>query len=893
MGALPTGRVTFLFSDIEGSTRHAQRLGDDAWSQLLEAHDRIVDELVAAADGAVVKHEGDGTFAVFPDATEAVNAAIAIGRALAGGPLGPAPDGEAPDAPPIRVRIGLHTGEGRLTSSGSDYVGIDVHYAARVAAAANGGQIVISDATRTAIDPSAAGDLAAGGSVVDEGPRRLKDFDDPRPLARVVVPEVSDDDRPLRTLDLPTNLPSLATSFFGRNVELERLGRILAGTRILTITGPGGTGKTRLAIGLAEASRSRFAGGTWFVDLAPVRDPGLIVGTVAAAMGVAEEPGVAIVDTLVARLREAPVLLVVDNLEQLLPAAATVVADLVRASGDLTCIVTSREILRVSGEHEYLVPPLDDAAGVALFLDRARARGGDPLATPDGERVVQAIVTRLEGLPLAIELAAARTRLMAPATILERLERSLDLLSGGARDLPERQRTLRAALAWSHDLLEPDERTVFRRLAVFGGGWTLDAAEAVVDPDGAGGLDVGVAMESMVDRSLLRVVPTDHGEPRFSAHVLIREYAAERLDEAGERPPCEERHARAFLDLAERAGPQLVGMEAAVWLDRLEHEEHNLRNAMTWSLTRGDLAVGARIAAAAWRFWQLRTRLSEGLAWTERLLSDPRSPELPAPVRIGLLSADGGLAYWSSSFERTRERYTERLALAERHGDPRLLAEAHYEAGFLGLLDKRPDVLREHEAAALALFEQIGDTAGQLRARQALVLLRFLESDYRGALELESLNLAEFERMGAAYQISDSLMLHAVGWTLTGDLAQARHFLRRSMRLASGVTTDAIAGLTVAAHIALRSDEPEVGARLAGAAAAISAATSTTNAALTVLHLPDAADVARQVLGETEAEARIAEGAALSMEQAVRLAHEVIDAGDETGAGTSAPGTTG
>ncbi|MFP5342922.1 MAG: ATP-binding protein [Candidatus Limnocylindria bacterium] len=875
MGTLPTGRVTFLFSDIEGSTRHAQRLGDDAWSALLEAHDRIVDELVEGAAGVVVKHEGDGTFAVFPDAGAAVRTAIAIGRALAAGPRGPA---QAEVGPPIRVRFGLHTGEGRLTSGGRDYVGIDVHYAARVAAAANGGQIVISDATRTAIADS---EVEPEATVVDEGHRRLKDFDDPRPLARVVVPDVSDDGRPLRTLDLPTNLPALATSFVGRDVELERLARILAGTRLLTITGPGGTGKTRLAIGLADASRSRFAGGTWFVDLAPVRDPGLIVGTIAASMGVAEEPGTAILDTLLARLRVAPVLLVIDNLEQLLPTAATVVADLVRASGDLTCIVTSREILRVSGEHEYLVPPLDDDAGTALFLDRARARGSDPLATADGERMVRAIVARLEGLPLAIELAAARSRLMTPAAILERLERSLDLLSGGARDLPERQRTLRAALAWSHDLLEADEQTVFRRLAVFGGGWTLDAAEAVVDHGGADELDVSVAMESMVDRSLLRVAPTEHGEPRFGCHVLIREYAAERLDEAGERDACEERHALAFLDLAERAGPELVGMDAAVWLDRLEHEEHNLRNAMTWSLTRGDLAVGARIAGAAWRFWQLRTRLTEGLGWTDRLLADPRSATLPTPVRVGLLSADGGLAYWSSSFERTRRRYIERLDLARAHGDPRLLAEAHYEIGFLGMLDRDPEMLREHETAALALFEQVGDTGGQVRARQALVLLRFLEGDYRGALELESLNLAEFERMGAAYQISDSLMLHAVGWTLAGDLARGRAFLRRSMRLASGVTTDAIAGLTVAAHIALRSDEPEVGARLAGAAAAISAATSTTNAALSVLHLPDAADAAREVLGEEAAAARIAEGAQLTMEEALALAHTVMAAGDE------------
>ncbi len=863
---LPTGRVTFLFSDIEGSTRHAHRLGDEAWADLLREHDRVVDSSIIRHAGTVVKHEGDGTFAVFADGDDGVAAAVEIAQSLAHGALGEVGQG-------VRVRMGMHTGDGRLTDTGLDYVGIDVHYAARVAAAGNGGQIVISGVTHDGLTGITGSNLPDGATLIDEGMRKLKDFDDPRPLHRVVVPGVTDDDRPLRTEDLPSNLPSLATRFVGRETEVTELARAMLTNRLLTLTGPGGTGKTRLGIGLAETIRGRFRGGTWFVDLAPIRDPALVLGTIATAMGLREEPGVSIASTLLEHLRSIEALVVVDNLEQLLPDAAITVADLLRESSGLRFIVTSREVLRIAGEHEYQVPPLDGDEGVSLFLDRARSRGVDLDPDLEARSIVREIVDRLEGLPLAIELAAARTRLMSPKTILDRLEGSLDFLAGGARDLPERQRTLRGTIAWSHDLLSPDEQVVFRRLAVFPGGWTAEAATAVVDPGHELSLDVIDGLESLADRSLVRVTATDHGDPRFGRHVLIREYALEQLAAAGERPGCERRHALTYLEVAEEVGPHLVGDESDRWLDLIAHEEHNLRAALRWSIDVAEPGIGMRIAAAIWRFWQLRGKATEGISWTSSLLSmpEPTDPRL----RIGVLSAEGGLAYWTADFATTRTRYAERLALAEGLGDDATLAEAHYELGFVGMLDQDAEMLRHHEEIALGLFERLGDIGGVVRARQALVLGHILSRAYRTAIDLELQNLAEFRRMRAGYRVTDSLTLLAIASIFDGDLEGGRTYLRESARLTSGIQSEEIAGLSVTAHLALLSADPATGARLAGAAESAALATGVTNPALSVLHLPDPAEVARERLGSA-AEALIQEGGAMSMEEALTMARVFV-----------------
>lgn len=859
---LPTGQVTFLFSDIEGSTRLAQALGDDAWAELLRKHDRIVDAAVGETRGAVVKHEGDGVFAAFADPLDATIAAVAFCRAIQ---VESGPDGQ----PRPRVRIGIHSGDGRLTESGADYVGIDVNYAARVSAAANGGQIAITEATRERL----AGALPEGAQLIQMGPRRLKDFEEPRPIHLLVVPGVADDQRPLRTIDAPTNLPTPPTNFVGREQDLVTLRGILAETRLLTLTGPGGTGKTRLGLGLAASVADRYPGGTWFVDLAPVRDQGLTQATIAAALDVREEPGVPIDRTLQAHLQPLQTVIVLDNLEQLLPGAADDVAALLRAAPGLRVIVTSREVLRIGGEHEFQVAPLDADGGVQLFVDRARLVRPDAVSTAADLATVRRIVERLEGLPLAIELAAARLRMFSVGAILERLEGSLDLLAGGTRDLPERQRTLRGAIAWSHDLLSDDEQALFRRLAVFSGGWDATLAQGVVDPGGDLGMLVVDGLEALADKSLVRVRPTDHGEPRFERHTLLREFALERLERSGERADCERRHAQVFLALAEAAGPQLVGTTSEVSLDRLDHEQHNVRAAMRWSLDVGEPELGARIVAAIWRYWQLRSQLSEGATWAAAFLANPAAPMDPG-VRIGVLSATGGIAYWAKDFPTARTAYLDRLTIAEATGDPRLLADAHYELGFMGMVDRDIGFLRDQETIALDLYERIGDPNGAVRARQALVLVHFLGGDFAGARALEVVNLAEFERLGSRYRVSDSLMLLAVASIFSDDIEAGRDYLTRSMRLTSGIVTDQVAGLIITSHLALRAGSADDGARLAGAAHQVTEETGVTNAALEVLHVPDPADVAQEQLGP-RAEGLQAEGRAMTFEAALVLAREI------------------
>jgi predicted ATPase len=611
------------------------------------------------------------------------------------------------------------------------------------------------------------------------------------------------------------------------------------------------------------------------VDLAPVRDPALIPGTIATGLGIAEEPGIPIMRTLQASLKPLVALLVLDNLEQLLPQAATDVAELLLSAPRLRVIVTSRERLRITGEREYAVRPLDADSGVELFLDRARLVRPDVASADSDVAAVRGIVERLEGLPLAIELAAARTRMFAPVVILERLESSLDLLAGGARDLPERQRTLRGAISWSHDLLSRDEQAIFRRCSVFHDSWDAERAQDVIDPNGGLDLLVVDGLESLSDKSFVRIDPTAHGEPRFKRHTLLSEFAGDRLDEAGERGECERRHAMAFLELAETSGPHLGGSETPLWVERLGLEKANMRAAMQWSLTVDDPVVGLRIIAATWRYWQQTSQFAEGANWARDLLAHPLARG-DIRVRIDALAAQGGIAYWANDFPTTRAAYTERLELAEELGDELAIAEAHYDLGFVGVIDNDVDFLQAHEAIALEIFERLGVHSGVVRARQASVLVHFLRGEYREARDLEVLNLAQFEKAGARLRMSDSLMLLAVASIFVDDLAAGRDYLTRSLRLTSGVVTDELAGLVVSSHYALRAGHVEDAARLAGAAQAISAETGVTNAALNILHLPDPADLVRQRLGE-EAETYLAEGRTMSFDEAVLLARSLTE----------------
>jgi predicted ATPase/class 3 adenylate cyclase len=855
---LPAGTVTFLFSDIEGSTRLARSMPTDDWAALVQSHDDLADATVVTCRGVVVKHEGDGMFAAFESATDAIAAGAALSRAVAAHDWG---------GPTIRLRIGIHTGDGQLTRDEADYVGVDVHYAARVAAAGNGGQIVVSDSTRALLSR----DPPEGATLVSAGSRRLKDFDEPRPLHRLVVPGAADDERPLRAAGTVA-LPEMLTSFVGRDTEVATVADLLTRSRIVSLTGPGGTGKTRLALGVAGAVADRFPDGAVFVELAPIRDASLVPAAIGAAVGVAEAPGEPIVDVLRGYLASRTMLLVLDNLEQLLPAAASLVADLVRGAATVRVLISTREPLRINGEQEYQVPPLGASEAETLFLDRARLARPDFVATGDEAAAVAGIARQLDGLPLAIELAAARVRVFPPTRILERLGHSLDLLTTGGRDVPERQRTLRGAIGWSYDLLAPAEQMLFRRLAVLVGDWTMESAEGIADADRTLGMDTFDGLTSLVDKSLLRIVPTEHGDPLFGRHAFVREYAGERLDASGERPLCEYRHATVFRDLAETAGSRLIEAGAEPYLEVVDYSIHDLRQAMTWSLGSGEVETGLRIVGSAWRWWQIRAHLREGRDWAGRLLAHPNAAG-DSIGRLHALAAAGGLAYWSTDYPATRTAYVERLAIAERLGDPREVAEAHYDLGFVGVVEQDVPLVRREAERALALFDGLGDRPGTIKSRQSLVLAHYLAGDAATARELEEHNLADFRATQSWYRVADGLMLLGAIARLDGRPADAienaREALRSLPQRVGGSTTGA---LGVIAVVEGESGDAERGARLAGAIRAIQAETGEALAAVTVLHLPHPADVARERLGAAEAERLMTEGSMWSEDEAVAVA---------------------
>ncbi|HEX2025832.1 MAG TPA: adenylate/guanylate cyclase domain-containing protein, partial [Actinomycetota bacterium] len=578
MTELPTGTVTFLFTDIEGSTRLLQRLGVDGYEALQDEHAGILRRVIEHGGGTVVRIEGDAFFAVFPTASAAVRAAVEAQRALAAHPW--------PDDGVIRVRMGLHAGEGR--AGGADYVGIDPNRAARIAAAGHGGQVLLSDAVRAL----AGDDLPDGVSIRELGPQRLKDIRAPERLFDLVVEGLPSDFPAPKTLEArPGNLPRQLTTFIGREAEMAQTAELLREHRLVTLTGTGGTGKTRLALAVGTEVRPSFPDGVFVVELASLVDAGQVLPTLCDVLAVAEERGTDLVDTLVDRLAGKRLLLILDNFEHLLDGAG-LVEELLRRTADVRVVATSRAPLGLYGEHLLEVPPLgvpEDVQEVAvlsgseavrLFVERAgEVRSGFAL-TERNAAAVAGICRRLDGLPLAIELAARRISILSPEAILAHLGRRLDLLTTGARGAPPRQRTLRNAIDWSYELLDKPERRLFARLGVFVGGAELEAIEAVCDPEGereGGALD---AVASLVDHGLIRGDARGLPEPRFTMLETIREYAGDRLDEAGERRAAEAAHLAVLVELAEAAEPHLRGGGQLPWLARLRAEAEEIDVAL-------------------------------------------------------------------------------------------------------------------------------------------------------------------------------------------------------------------------------------------------------------------------------------------------------------------------
>jgi predicted ATPase/class 3 adenylate cyclase len=742
MSELPSGTVTLLFTDIEGSTRLLQHLGS-RYGNVLAVHRRLLRAAFAKHRGCEVSTEGDGFFVAFSQASDAVAAAVDGQRALAAHSWG--------EGVGLRVRMGMHSGEPTVVAG--DYVGLDVHRAARICAAGHGGQVLLSGVTHQLI----ARGLPAGIELRDLGEHRLKDLTQPEQLYQLAIPGVAADFPALRSVEHQrTNLPVPLTSFVGRRRELEEITRLLGreGVRLLTLTGPGGSGKTRLALRVAAGLVEEFPDGVVLVDLASIEDPTLVPAAVARALGIREVLGQPVPETLTDRLGDQRLLLVLDNFEQVLPAAA-VVHRLLAACAQVKVLVTSRAALHVSGEQEYPVPPLampdlelplgpdGDVASeaVALFADRARAVKPNFAVTAQNTATVAEICRRLDGLPLAIELAAVRIRLLSLEAMLERLQHRLPLLTGGARDLPARQQTLRATIEWSYRLLAPAEQRLFARLAVFAGGCTLEAAEAVCDLDSEA--EVLASLDSLVDKNLLWSSVGDHGVLRVGMLETIREYARDLLDTGGEAALLARRHADYFVALAGQADGLLSGPEQSVWFQHFAADLDNFRAALAWSVAHQQYEATAELAEGLRLYWQDRGPASEGLRWLDAALEHREQLSLPTLTRV--LSTKAAL----------------------------LLVIQGDRNQALPLL---------HECLRLA--RELGDTTRVVRTLSYLGIVADLEGDDQRSVALHDEAIALARTQPDQRVLTTALVNQSGVFMLHGHSAQARAALEESLVLA-------------------------------------------------------------------------------------------------------------
>jgi predicted ATPase/class 3 adenylate cyclase len=791
---LPAGTVTFLFTDIEGSTRLLKELGDD-YASVLAEHRSALREAFARHGGVEVDTQGDAFFVAFGRARDALAAAVEARDALNRGS--------------VSVRLGLHTGEPLLTEHG--YVGIDVHRAARIAAAGHGGQILVSQSTRDLVGPDGLRDL---------GHHRLKDL-----AAAERIYQLGDGEfPPLQSLNR-TNLPIASNALIGRERELAELRDLFVkGARLVTITGAGGSGKTRLAVQVAAELADAYPDGVFFVALAPVQDPALVL----SAIGQAAEA------RQMEDLRHAETLLVVDNFEHLLASAGDL-ASLLTIAPAVKLLVTSRVRLNLSGEREFRLEPLPQDDAVTLFLDRARAVRRDVHL----ETAVADICRRLDGLPLALELAAPRLKVLDPTLLLERLGRRLPLLTGGARDAPERHKTLRATIEWSYGLLEAPLQELFRRLSVFAGTFSLEAAESVAAAD----LD---EITALVDWNLLKPI----GEGRFVMLETIREFARDLLERSDEFDDLRDRHLGFLLSLVLEAEPNLTGPDQRQWYDRLTLEHDNVRAALAYACDRGDGERALMLSGTIWRFWWNRGYTSEAAHWYERALTLGAGTSTMARAR-----AEFGAAHIAESVgetEEVRDRFERAAELLREAGETRwlILALAHlaYAYGELGDPVKRQSL----HAEALTLARESGDVRAAAIVKSNMANALIDASEDEGAAVLLSEALEGLRAVGDTYGIGRTLLDKAMVALRRYDHDSAAADLREGLSLSSSIgDTQTVAHTlaVVAAALGTRGD-PHAAVMLAAAEDSLCKAHRFELNALERQMVDASTQAARRVLGD-------------------------------------------
>ena len=880
---LPTGTVTFVFTDVEGSTALLQELGE-RYADVLNVHKRMLREAFAAHGGVEVDTQGDALFVAFARASDAVAAVVDAQERLREGP--------------VRVRMGIHTGEPIRTAEG--YVGIDVHRAARIAAAGHGGQVLVSQTTR---------DLLREGAMLDLGPQRFKGLEESEHVYQLVAPGLARDFPPLRSLDVRGNVPLPMSSFIGRESELAAVIRAFDETRLATLTGVGGVGKTTLAIHAAIELEAGFPDGAWLVELAPLRDPEAVVATVATMFSLVPRPGLTLLETLVEYLRSRRILLVLDNCEHLLEPAAEIAGTLVRLCSELAVLATSREPLAVAGENVLPVPPLEEPAAIRLFAERARAAKPGFELTGANEESVGEVCRRLDGIALAVELAAARVGVLSPQELVERLDERFRVLTANRRGAPPRHQTLRATIDWSYQLLSASEQRLLARLAVFAGGCTLAAAEEVCAGGSIDSADVFALLANLVDRSLV-VTEEQDGETRYQLLETIREFAQGHLEGADEPGEIRARHARYFAGWAETASHGLRGPAEAAWSRRVARDHENLRAAMAYAIESDDADIALRLLTAAklipMYFLPIAATLA-GSAEAALGLSGAREH----PLSIAAYVHAGTLAWAAGDLERTETLAAEGEEALRRLG----LQPDQYLDGlraFVAIGRGRTKEVIEIWASVLPIDRAKGDDLEFAGDLGMLAFYRALNGDRETAIAEAT------EALAAARAVGNPSMtaycLGNLGFVLAeSEPARARELLRESIEIAASIgrpdpqahgmlaliaaqqgnraetiarSAEALglefwfadrislgAIFAILAH-ALASDDPERAALLEGAGETLDTGYASF---LQIARLREETGLAlASSLGEERSKELHAKGSALTLERAVAVAREAI-----------------
>ena len=771
-----------LFTDIESSTRLWEQ-DRERMSRALAGHDAAARTAVDGHRGTVLKTTGDGIFAIFVDPADALDATLELQSALA--------DSAATDGIALHVRCGLHSGA--VERRDHDVFGTEVNRAARIMGAAHGGQVLLSQRLFELVRHR----LPAQATVLDLGVVRLRDLAGAERVYQLVHPQLRQHFPALRGLEgTPNNLPRQASSFVGRERELAEVNALMQETALLTLVGAGGLGKTRLALRVAAAAMNDFPDGIWFVDLAPVSDATLLPQVLADIVGVKEEVGRPVVEAVAKYIANLKLLLILDNCEHLVDACADLAMHLLRAGPMVKLLATSREPLRISGEATYPVPALavpepgqpialaalGEYEAVRLFVDRAVAVNPSFRLTEQNAAAVTDICKRLDGIPLALELAAARVRAFSAETIAERLGDRFQLLTGGDRTAMPRQQTLRAAIDWSYDLLTDSERAVLRRLSVFAGGWTLDAAEVVGTSSDIVAADVVDLLGHLVDKSLVIARAGTRGI-RYHLLETVRQYGSEKLRLAGESDLHRDAHLEHFRQLAEVAEPRLRDAGQGEWLGRLQAESDNLRAALEWACSAGRTRSGLALARVLGFFWHIRSDWSEGRYWLQRVEESPDAADHPDDLAWVLYFA-GVMAMFLSDTERSTRCLTRSLAVARACGNRRCAAYALDWQGVCAMMAGDFELADARFAECEIIFREIRDRWGTAFSTWHAAETRIARDDADGALALWEQSLAIFQQLGDEHRAGTVLCEVGICVARNGEIQRGADMMRQALRIA-------------------------------------------------------------------------------------------------------------